>query len=85
MVVSSTTSKVEPEVNVPARTPAVGELKPEVNVPARTPAVGELKPEVDVPTWTPAVGELELAVRPEWLPTVVMPPLGMLSPERVCS
>ena len=69
MVVSSTTSKVEPEVNVPARTPAVGELKPEVNVPARTPAVGVRK----------------LAVRPEWLTTVVMSPLGMLSPERVCS
>ena len=101
MVVSSTTSKVEPEVNVPTWTPAVGELKPEVKVPTRTPAVGELKPEVNVPAWTPAVGELEpevnvpartpavgvhkLAVRPEWLPTVVMSPVGMLSPERVCS
>ena len=60
-------------------------MEPEVNVPARTPAVGELKPEVNVPARTPAVGELELEVRPEWLPTVVMSPVGMLSPEQVCS
>jgi hypothetical protein len=104
IVESSTTSKVEPEVNVPRRTPAVGELKPmllllrwivessttskvepEVNVPRRTPAVGERKPEVNVPRRTPAVGELELAKRPGWLPTVVMSPVGMLSPERICS
>jgi hypothetical protein len=31
------------------------------------------------------VGVRKLAVRPEWLTTVVMSPLGMLSPERVCS
>ena len=63
----------------------MGERKPEVNVPRRTPAVGELKPEVNVPRRTPAVGELELAKRPGWLPTVVMSPVGMLSPERICS